>query len=77
MPSGTALIVRAFRDIQANPWAAFVVDDLASIDPWRPRMAEIRGRAEVMATGGTRLGPGFGEVFIRIHPERVNSTGLE
>jgi PPOX class F420-dependent enzyme/OxyR family protein len=68
---------KKYRDIQANPWAAFVVDDLASIDPWRPRMVEIRGRAEVMATGGTSLGPGFGEVFIRIHPERVNSIGLE
>ena len=68
---------KKYRDIQANPWAAFVVDDLASIDPWRPRMVEIRGRAEVMATGGSGLGPGFGEVFIRIHPERVNSIGLE
>jgi pyridoxamine 5'-phosphate oxidase family protein len=67
---------KKYRDIQANGWAAFVVDDLVSIDPWRPRMLEVRGRAEAVATGGRRLGPGFGEAFIRLHPQKINSFGL-
>src|SRR3954451_863708 len=68
---------KKFRDVQANPWAAIVVDDLVSTDPWTPRMLEIRGRAEAVATGGAHLGPGFGEAFIRIHPQKINSFGIE
>jgi PPOX class F420-dependent enzyme/OxyR family protein len=68
---------KKFRDVQANPWAALVVDDLVSTDPWTPRMLEIRGRAEAVATGGAHLGPGFGDAFIRLHPEKVNSFGIE
>jgi pyridoxamine 5'-phosphate oxidase family protein len=67
---------KKFRDVQANPWAAFVVDDLVSTNPWTPRMLEIRGRAEAMLAGGAHLGPGFGEAFIRIFPEKVNSYGI-
>src|SRR5207247_2322036 len=59
---------KKYRDVQANPWAAIVVDDLVSTDPWRPRMLEIRGRAEAVADGGTNLGTGFGDAFIRIYP---------
>ena len=40
-------------------------------------MLEIRGRAEAVPTGGSALRPGFGEAFIRIHPEKVNSFGIE
>ncbi len=68
---------KKYRDVRANPWAAIVMDDLASTDPWRPRMLEIRGRAETVESGGTNLGPGFGDAFIRIYPEKVNSFGLE
>lgn len=62
---------KKFRDVQANPWAALVVDDLASVDPWRPRMIEIRGRAEALYEGGTELGPGFAPELIRIRPTRI------
>jgi pyridoxamine 5'-phosphate oxidase family protein len=68
---------KKYRDVQANPWAAIVVDDLESTDPWKPRMLEIRGRAETVPSGGADLGPGFGDAFIRIYPERVNSFGIE
>lgn len=68
---------KKYRDVQATGWAAIVIDDLASVDPWRPRMLEIRGPAEAIADGGSDLGPGFGEAFIRIHPEKVNSFGIE
>jgi len=37
-------------------WAAIVVDDLVSVDPWTPRMLEIRGRAEAVPTGGAQQG---------------------
>ena len=68
---------KKYRDVQANGWAAIVVDDLVSMDPWTPRMLEIRGRAEAVPSGGSALRPGFGEAFIRIHPEKVNSFGIE
>jgi pyridoxamine 5'-phosphate oxidase family protein len=68
---------KKFRDVQANGWAAFVVDDLVPVDPWRPRMLEIRGPAEALPAGGAQLGPGFGEAFIRIRPTTINSFGIE
>jgi pyridoxamine 5'-phosphate oxidase family protein len=68
---------KKYRDVQATPWAAIVVDDLVSTDPWTPRMLEIRGRAEAVASGGSDLGPGFGDAFIRIHPEKINSFGID
>jgi pyridoxamine 5'-phosphate oxidase family protein len=70
-------VTKKFRDVQQNAWAAIVVDDLVSLDPWTPRMLEIRGRAEALATGGSHLGPGFGDAFIRIHPHKINSYGFD
>ena len=68
---------KKYRDVQANGWAAIVVDDLVSVDPWMARFLEIRGSAEAIPTGGAHLGPGFGEAFIRIHPQKINSFGIE
>jgi pyridoxamine 5'-phosphate oxidase family protein len=68
---------KKFRDVQSNAYAAIVVDDLVSTDPWTPRMLEIRGRAEAIPDGGADLGPGFGDAFIRIRPEKVNSFGID
>src|ERR671938_287929 len=48
---------KEYRDVQANGWAALVVDDLLSTDPWTPRMLEIRGRAEAIPEGGEVFGP--------------------
>jgi pyridoxamine 5'-phosphate oxidase family protein len=67
---------KKYRDVQDNGWAAIVVDDLVSTDPWTPRMLEIRGRAEAIPTGGAGLGPGYGDALIRIHPTKVNSFGI-
>ncbi len=55
-----------FRDVRGHPRAAIVIDDLASVSPWRPRAVEVRGRAEAVAS----------EALIRIHPERIVSWGL-
>jgi pyridoxamine 5'-phosphate oxidase family protein len=63
---------RKFRNVQENPKAAFVVDDMASIDPWRPRFVMVRGGAEAIA--GTRDG---GRPLIRIRPDTIVSSGLE
>lgn len=67
---------RKFRNVAANPNVALVVDDLASVQPWRPRCVEIRGRAEAV-TGGTPPFPGTTGEIIRIHPLRVISFGLD
>jgi pyridoxamine 5'-phosphate oxidase family protein len=68
---------KKYRDVLRNPKVAFVVDDLASVNPWRVRGIEIRGEAEVLDTGGTELGPGFDPEMFRITPKRIVSWGLE
>ena len=68
---------KKYRDVQATGSAAIVVDDLVSTDPWTARFLEIRGQAEAIPTGGAHLGPGFGEAFIRIYPQKINSFGIE
>lgn len=58
-----------FRNIAANGHAAFVVDDLVSVKPWRVRCIEIRGLAEALTTERSPL--------IRIHPKRIISFGVD
>lgn len=58
---------KKFRDVARTGRAAIVIDDLASVDPWRPRGVEIRGRAEAVGESAV----------IRIHPERIVAWGLE
>ena len=60
---------RKYRNAQANPRAAFVVDDL--LPPWRPRCVTVQGLAETVEAS-----PG-GEALIRIHPRTIVSWGLE
>jgi len=68
---------KKYRDVQSNPRVGIVIDDLASIDPWRPRMIEVRGVAEVLPTGGETIGRGFDPPMFRIHPKRIISIGIE
>ena len=68
---------RKFHDIAADPRVAFIVDDLASIDPWTPRGIEVRGRAEALGYGGEVLGPGFGAELIRVYPRRIIAWGID
>jgi len=68
---------KKYRDVQRNPRVAFVVDDLASVSPWRVRGIEIRGEAEVLEAGGEQIGPGFDPEMFRIRPARIVSWGLE
>ena len=68
---------KKYRDVQRNPRVAIVIDDLASVDPWRPRMIEVRGKAEILPKGGEAIGRGFDPEMFRIRPERIISIGLE
>lgn len=56
------------RHLLENPVAALVVDDLASIDPWRPRGVKVRGAAVIEQVGGG--------MQIRITPETIWSWGI-
>jgi len=57
-----------YRNIQANPRATVVVDDLASLDPWTPRGIKVRGAASIEVDGS-------GQRF-RINPEVIWSWGI-
>jgi pyridoxamine 5'-phosphate oxidase family protein len=59
---------KKFRDVRRSGRASIVIDDLETIDPWKPRGIEIRGRAEAVEGERPR---------IRIRPERIVSWGLE
>jgi pyridoxamine 5'-phosphate oxidase family protein len=75
----TMSTTRKFRNVAANGRVAFVVDDLASIDPWRVRCLEIRGYAEAITapTGSQHdSGAGTDAAIIRIHPRRIISFGI-
>ena len=58
-----------YRNIGHNGRAAFVVDDVPSVDPWRCTLCGDPGVAEAIDEGG---GP-----LIRIHPKRIISFGID
>jgi pyridoxamine 5'-phosphate oxidase family protein len=58
---------KKFRDVARSGRAAIVIDDLASINPFRPRAIEVRGHAEAVTDP---------HGLIRIHPERIVSWGI-
>ncbi|MFB9717202.1 PPOX class F420-dependent oxidoreductase [Planobispora longispora] len=67
---------KKFRNVRATGRAAFVVDDLASTDPWRVRGVEIRGRAEAVEDHEPPS-PYLSREVIRIRPERIISWGVD
>jgi pyridoxamine 5'-phosphate oxidase family protein len=54
------------RYLRENGRAAIVIDDVASVDPWRPRGVKVRGRAELIDDGRA----------VRITPETIWSWGI-
>jgi pyridoxamine 5'-phosphate oxidase family protein len=66
---------RKFRNVAASGQVAFVVDDLASVDPWTPRCLEVRGTAEAL-TGQAPSNSYLSPEIIRIHPRRIISWGM-
>jgi pyridoxamine 5'-phosphate oxidase family protein len=67
---------RKWRNIAANPHVSLVVDDVASIDPWKVRGVEIRGVAE-QVVGPHAYGRQMSEELIRIRPYKIISWGLD
>jgi pyridoxamine 5'-phosphate oxidase family protein len=57
-----------YRHILKNQKVAFVVDDIASLSPWRARGMEIRGVAEILIEEG--------RPYVRITPLSKFSWGL-
>ncbi len=66
---------RKFHNIAANGKAAFVVDDVVSVNPWTVRCFEVRGTAEAL-TGQEQSSSYMSPEVIRIHPRRIISWGL-
>lgn len=66
---------KKFRNVQRGSTVAFVVDDLASADPWTPRGIEIRGKA-VALTDHEPPVPGLSREIIRITPTKIVAWGL-
>jgi pyridoxamine 5'-phosphate oxidase family protein len=83
---------RKYRNIVADGRVAFVVDDIASYDPWAVRGLEIRGEALAIVDAAAakrwrdrldaapykrvREFPAADEI-IRVHPRRIFSWGIE
>lgn len=63
------------RDVRRTGRAAIVVDDV--LPPWRPRMIEIRGTAEVLPAGGKAIGENMDDTIVRITPTRIVSLGID
>jgi len=60
---------RKYYNVKSTRRASLVVDDLASVDPWRPRLVKVTGSAEI---GNDDRG----KPTIILHPETVWSFGL-
>jgi pyridoxamine 5'-phosphate oxidase family protein len=58
-----------YKNVKANPRVSLVVDDLASVSPWHPRMIKVHGRADLIELEGREV--------IRVIPERKWTWGLE
>jgi pyridoxamine 5'-phosphate oxidase family protein len=70
---------KKWRDARQNPLVTFLLDDVLP-DPRRARAIEVRGRAEALTSGGSKINPrfpNFAEEFLRIRPTRILSWGLE
>jgi pyridoxamine 5'-phosphate oxidase family protein len=69
-------VSKKFRNIQRGSTVSFVVDDLASVDPWVARGIEIRGTA-VALTDAEPPVPFFSREVIRLAPSKIISWGLD
>ena len=67
---------KKFRNLKGNPNVAFVVDDLASVDPWVVRGVEVRGTAEALDGVAPPIAHMSSQV-IRVHPKRIISWGVD
>ncbi len=61
---------KKFRNVRDTGRVAFVLDDLVSVQPWRPRFLMVQGRGEAIDATDD------GTPVIRIWPQRIASAGL-
>ena len=68
-----------YRNVAHNEKVAFVVDDIASRDPWRVRCLEVRGTAEQAEIAPLRgaAGDHLDTAIIRVTPRRIISFGID
>jgi|SRR6185437_4584379 len=67
---------RKYRNVQHNPRAAIVIDDMTPGSPPRIRCLEIRGRAQAIPSPDSTTARARGAI-IRIHPQRIISWGID
>jgi pyridoxamine 5'-phosphate oxidase family protein len=67
---------KKFRNVRSHPLVSLVVDDLASLEPWRVRGVEIRGHADAL-TDWQAPYPYYSHEAIRIHATKIISWGLD
>ena len=66
---------KKYRDVGRTGVAAFVADDAGGA--WRIRGVEVRGRAELVPSGGRAIGERIDDEFIRLYPARIVGWGLD
>lgn len=67
---------RKFHNVVSTGRVSLVVDDIASVDPWRVRGVEIRGPADAVSEVDAAA-PDVNREEIRIHPERIIGWGID
>jgi pyridoxamine 5'-phosphate oxidase family protein len=68
---------KKYRDLRENPRAAFVVDDVVSVEPFEARGVVVRGDVELFDDGGEKHSANIGGSWLRILPNRIVSWGFE
>ena len=66
---------KKYRDVGRTGVAAFVADDAGG--EWQIRGVEVRGRAELVLTGGKEINARLDDEFIRLFPARIVGWGLD
>jgi pyridoxamine 5'-phosphate oxidase family protein len=68
------LRTRKYKNVRnGKTLVAFAIDDLESVDPWRPRAIRVYGTAEIVEHKGI-FGPGK---YLRINPKVSWSFGIK
>ena len=68
---------KKFPDVRNNPHRAFVIDDIASVNPRVVLGIESRGEGGTLEAGGCEIMHQFGPEMFRIKPNKIVSWGIE
>lgn len=66
---------RRFADMQRHPFAALVVDDIISLDPWDVRGIQVRGTISIQPASEASpfTGPAAGNAWATLVPTSISS----